>query len=128
MAPLKWDVGEFGKSEKYGDFGECCEGKERCPTWDHTYQIKIVQTMDMEDSINKAHQLLADTTNMYKPIPKDPTNKFKNKLAQTLRNIKTQGGLSDSKYKRLYLTSAVAPNFYGLPKIHKSGTPHPHCL
>ena len=65
--------------------------------------------MDREDYINKAHQLLSDT-NTYKPIPKDPTSKCKNKLVQTLRDIKTQGGFSDSKYKRLYPTSTVPPS------------------
>ena len=53
---------------------------------------------------------------MYKPIPKDPTNKLKNKLAKTLKDIKAQGGLCGIKCKRLYLTSAVAPKFHGLPK------------
>ena len=33
------------------------------------------------------------------------------------------GGLSTHKYKQLYPTSASHPNFYGLPKIHKTGTP-----
>ena len=57
----------------------------------------------------KAHQLLADT-NTYKPIPTDPSSKLKNKLAQTLRDIETEGELSDNKYKRLYPTSVVAPS------------------
>ena len=56
--------------------------------------------IDREDYTNKANQLIVDT-NTYRPIPKDPTNKLKNKLAQTLRDIKTQGGLSDIRYKRL---------------------------
>ena len=33
------------------------------------------------------------------------------------------GGLSTNKYKQLYPTSAVPPKFYGLPQIHKTGTP-----
>ena len=64
--------------------------------------------MDREDYTNKAHQLLSDT-NMYKPIPKDPTSKPKNKLAQTLRDIKNQGGLSDIRYKIVYPTCATTP-------------------
>ena len=31
--------------------------------------------------------------------------------------------LITKKYKQLYPTSAVPPKFYGLPKIHKTGTP-----
>ena len=46
--------------------------------------------MDMEDYMDEAHLLLADT-HTYKPMPKNPTNKFKYKLSQTLRDIKTQG-------------------------------------
>ena len=47
----------------------------------------------------------------------------KNKLIQTLRTIKAHGTLSDSTSKRLYPSSAVATKFYGLPGIHKNGTP-----
>ena len=32
------------------------------------------------------------------------------------------GTLNTTKYKQLYSTSAVSPNFYGLPKIHNAGT------
>ena len=75
--------------------------------------------MDRQDYTNKAHQLLEDT-NTYKATPKDPTNKLINKLAQTLRDIKTKRELSDSIYKRLYPAKVVAHKFYDLPKIHKS--------
>ena len=78
--------------------------------------------MDREDYTDKALSLLADT-NTYKTISKDPTTKLKNKLSQTLRDIKNQGGLSDHSYRKVYLTSAVAPKFYGLLKIHKGGIP-----
>ena len=48
--------------------------------------------MDRKDKYtDKAQLLLADTTT-YKTITKDPTNKLKNKLFQTLRDIKNQGG------------------------------------
>ena len=78
--------------------------------------------MDRQDYFNKAHQLLADT-NTEKPIHKDPTNKLKNKLPQIPRDIKSQGGLSGSRYKRLYPTSAVASKFYGLPKYTRVAPP-----
>ena len=77
--------------------------------------------MDREDHMDEAQSLPADTTT-YKTITKDTTNKIKNKLSQTLRNIKNQRGLGDYNYRRVYPTSAVAPKFYGLPKIHKLGT------
>ena len=78
--------------------------------------------MDQEDYTNKALTLLQDT-NTYKVLPKDPTSQLKNKLISLHKDIKQTGGLSTNKYKQLYPTSAVPPKFYGLPKIHKTGTP-----
>ena len=78
--------------------------------------------MDQQDYSNKAQALLQDT-NTYKVLPKDPTLQLKNKLISLLKNIHQTGGLSTQKYKQLYPTSAVPPKFYGLPKIHKTGTP-----
>ena len=53
----------------------------------------------------------------------DPTSQLKNKLISLLKDIKHTGGLCTNKYKQLYSTSAVPPKFFGLPKIHKTGTP-----
>ena len=78
--------------------------------------------MDKEDYTNKAQTLLQDT-NTYKVLKKDPPSQLKNKLINTLKDIKQSGGLSMNKYKQLYPTSAVPPKFYGLPKIHKVSTP-----
>ena len=73
-------------------------------------------------TINKVQAILQDT-NTYKVLSKDPTSQLKNKLITLLKDIKQTGGLSTQKYKQLYPTSAVPPKFYGLPKIHKAGTP-----
>ena len=78
--------------------------------------------MDLQDYNNKAQALLQDT-NTYQVLPKDPTPQLKNKLITLLKNIHQTGGLSTHKYKQLYPTSAIPPKFYGLPKIHKTGTP-----
>ena len=78
--------------------------------------------MDQQEYNNKAQALLQDT-NTYKVLPKDPTPKLKNNLINLLKDIKQSGGFSIQKYKQLYPTSAVPPKFYGLPKIHKTGTP-----
>ena len=78
--------------------------------------------MDQQDYTNKAQTLLQDT-NTYKVLPQDPISYLKNKLITLLKDIKQTGGLSTQKYKQLYPTSAVPPKFYGLPKIHKTGTP-----
>ena len=78
--------------------------------------------MDQQDYNNKPQALLQDT-NTYKVLNKDPTPQLKNKLINLLKDIKQSGGLSIQKYKQLYPTSPVPPKFYGLPKIHKTGTP-----
>ena len=76
--------------------------------------------MDRDDYTNRAHQLLSDT-NTYKPIPKHATNKLKNKLAQTIRDIKTKGGFSDSKYcilpAQLPPSSMVCPKYINLAPL-----------
>ena len=50
--------------------------------------VSIV-VIDKEEYIRKVEELLRQPT--YKPIPTDPTNKYKNKLISLLKNIKTEG-------------------------------------
>ena len=77
--------------------------------------------MNKEDYEKKAEELLNQTT--YNNINNDPTTRHKNKLINLLKTIKTQGGISEALYKKLYPTGAGVPKFYGLPKIHKKETP-----
>ena len=77
--------------------------------------------MDRDDYNKKAEELLQQPA--YRPIPNDPTNKYKTKLIALVKSIKTEGGINESTYKRLYPTGAGLCKFYGLPKIHKEGTP-----
>ena len=77
--------------------------------------------IDKADYIEKAEELLNKET--YKKIPEDPTHRQKDKLINILRNINTEGGLSEEAYRILYSTGAGSPKFYGLPKIHKPGIP-----
>ena len=77
--------------------------------------------LDKEDYINKAKELL--NTPAYKEIPKDPTNKIKAQLITKLRRIKKESKLDEGTYRTMYPTGCVPPKFYGLPKIHKTGTP-----
>ena len=77
--------------------------------------------MKREDYDKKVEDLLNTTT--YTTINSDPTTRYKNKLLSLLKTIKTQGGISDALYKKLYPTGAGVPKMYGLPKIHKKETP-----
>ena len=78
--------------------------------------------MDQQDYTNKAQALLQDT-NTYKVLTKDPTSQLKKKLITLLKDIKQTGGLTTQKYKQLYPTSAVPPNFMACPKYTKQVPP-----
>ena len=77
--------------------------------------------MKKEDYIKKSEEIL--NTYTYKKITEDPTNKQKTKLISILKSIKTEGGLKEEEYRKMYPTGAVSPKYYGLPKIHKQGIP-----
>ena len=77
--------------------------------------------MDKEDYVQKARELLDQPT--YRNISSDPTTKYKNKLVNLLKSIKSEGEINEALYKKLYPTGAGSSKFYGLPKIHKEGNP-----
>ena len=77
--------------------------------------------MDMKDYIEKSEELLSKST--YKILPSDPTTRYKNKVIAVLKSIKTEGGIQENAYRRLYPTGASSPKYYGLPKVHKTGIP-----
>ena len=77
--------------------------------------------MNKEDDEKKAEELLSQIISS--KINNDPTTRYKNKLINLLKTIKTQGGINEALYKKLYPTGAGVPKFYGLPKIHKRETP-----
>ena len=63
--------------------------------------------MKREDYDKKVEGLLNTTT--YTTINSDPTTRYKNKLVSLLKTIKTQGGISDALYKKLYPTGLEYP-------------------
>ena len=77
--------------------------------------------MDREEYEKKSDELLSQST--YRVLPSDLTTKQKNKLIAILKTIKSEGGINDNIYKRLYPTGASTPKYYGLPKVHKEGVP-----
>ena len=76
--------------------------------------------MDKEEYNEKAKALLEDQ-GTYKALKSDPTNRMKTKLISLLKKIKSEGGINDTQYNKMYPTGAVPPKFYGFPKIHKRG-------
>ena len=77
--------------------------------------------MDMEDYIQKVESLLVQPA--YRTIDRDPTSQIKAKLVTTLRKIKKDTNIDEGTYNTIYPTGCIPPRFYGLPKIHKTGTP-----
>ena len=78
--------------------------------------------MDRTEYNNKAQKLLEDGR-LYKEIKTGATNNLKNKHINLLKKIKAEGGINDQLYRKMYPTGAVAPKFYGLPKIYKKRHP-----
>ena len=77
--------------------------------------------LDKEDYIKKSEDVLKQNT--YRELVADCANKYKNKLINLLKTIKSEGGMNNTTYKRLYLTGSVSPKYYELPKIYKAGVP-----
>ena len=81
----------------------------------------IMVVMDRKEYMEKVEGLLAQPA--YRTIDADPTNKLKAKLILTLKRIKRETNMGEGMYRTLYPTSCTTPKFYGLLKIHKTGTP-----
>ena len=77
--------------------------------------------LDKKDYIDKASNLLVQPS--YRTVEREQTNKLKAKLITILRRIKRESGLEENLYKYMYSMGYTSPKFYGLSKIHKSGTP-----
>ena len=73
--------------------------------------------MDKEEYVQKAKELLDQPT--YRTITNDPTSKYKNKLVNPLKAIKTEEEIDEALYRKLYPTGEGSPKFYGLLKIHE---------
>ena len=82
--------------------------------------------MERQDYKDKVLSLLSDTST-YKTIPKDPTTMLRNSLINKLRasNKKVDSMTLPTK---CYTPLVWSPKFYGLPKIHKTGTPLRHIV
>ena len=80
--------------------------------------------MDKEEYIQKSEELLHQPS--YKELPSDPTTKHKNRLISILKSIKSEGGIDNTTYKRLYPMGAGSPKYYGAAqkytnKVYLSG-------
>ena len=83
--------------------------------------------MDRQDYNIKAQGLL-ENKDTYRPLPKDPTAKYKSQLINILINCKGQGQINQDTYQKLYPTCAIPSKFYDLPQIHKLAPPKAHSV
>ena len=77
--------------------------------------------LDKKDYVDKVEDVLVPLA--FRTINTDPTNNLKAKLTITLKRIKRETNMGEGMYRAMHPTGCVAPKFYGLPKIHKTGTP-----
>ena len=78
--------------------------------------------MNRTDYMDKARSLLADTTT-YREQNNDPTNKLINEINKTLKTLQDLGEITKAERWTMKAEGTSLAQFYGLPKVHKEGTP-----
>ena len=78
--------------------------------------------MSKSQYLSKAYDLLNDD-NTYKVIRRDPTNVVQQKSNKIIQGLLHKEYIDKKQYKQLICHNGVSPRFYGLPKVHKNGTP-----
>ena len=59
----------------------------------------------------------------YKQLKKDPTNSYRTKLINLLKELKNSGAITHEQYYNVYPTATEPPKLYGLPMVHKPPCP-----
>ena len=77
--------------------------------------------MDKEEYRSKILGLLEDPTN--RKLKRDPTTKIEKRITQSLKDAEKNGWISNKFRLQLTPQLSTPPQIYGLPKIHKAGTP-----
>ena len=83
---------------------------------------RMTVVMNTSDYKQKAKELLGDSST-YKVLKKDPTAVFSRKIKKSLQELRQAEVIDEPLKRRLSPTSTLTPRFYGLPKVHKPGTP-----
>jgi len=81
--------------------------------------IVILNTIDY---LNKINVMLSDS-NTYTVLDADNTSDIKEQADKILQNFYKNNYITFKQLKNLTYFSAVSPIFYGIPKVHKVGTP-----
>ncbi|XP_039189356.1 uncharacterized protein LOC120303718 [Crotalus tigris] len=83
---------------------------------------RMTVVMDKTLYTTKALKLLNDRT-AYRIVEKDPSVTLRNKINKLLNNLKRSKKIRDDTLKKIRPRDTALARFYGLPKIHKEGTP-----
>ncbi|XP_075150330.1 uncharacterized protein LOC142224445 [Haematobia irritans] len=78
--------------------------------------------MDSKEYKSKMHAIIHDMCS-YKRLKIDPTSKFKTKNNKLVEKLYKENLISIEEKNKLTSKTAIAPRIYGLPKVHKEGTP-----
>ena len=77
--------------------------------------------MDRSEYVTKMNAMLKDDT--YRQLRRDQTRRVETKVSKALRSLESNNSLSDKERKYLSPNCSKRPQIYGLPKVHKDGTP-----
>ena len=77
--------------------------------------------LDKSDYTRKMMQILED--DKYTTLKRDPTVKTENRIVKTLKRLCSEGHLDEKMCDLLTPRYSSPPQMYGLPKVHKEGTP-----
>ncbi|XP_044760195.1 uncharacterized protein LOC123317654 [Coccinella septempunctata] len=66
---------------------------------------------------------IIEDTNVYKKLNSDPTSKYQTKNNNLVKDLKDQAYIGATTARQLNNYKGISPTIYGLPKIHKEGTP-----
>ena len=77
--------------------------------------------MDKEDYSSTMMTVLED--GKYSTLKRDPTVKVENSITNTLKRLRNEGHIDDKLCDFLTPRYSSPPQMYGLPKVHKEGTP-----
>ena len=78
--------------------------------------------MDRDDYIEEGLRQLSDH-NHYELLEEHPTQNYNNQIYQVLQQAANLEIIDDKMKNTLYNKTPRIPNFYMLPKIHKTGNP-----
>ena len=86
---------------------------------DKGHGVVVLNSSDYHQKIN---DIISDTSKFVE-LPEDPTIYREKKLHEYLYYLKTKGALDVSTYEKIRPQGSKPGRIYGLPKIHKDGTP-----